>query len=134
MRAPDAVGAWLGEIMEVLCPHRQVAWHALGAVMRPVRDRVPLPVAAHVGDQLPLLVRGLSYDQWLRHRKPQRWVTRGSIGVLRRKPSMSSISLPPASTRASARGGPTTCRPIGSSSSVKPHGSDSAGQQASVIA
>jgi uncharacterized protein (DUF2267 family) len=64
---------WLGEIMEVLGPDRQVAWHALGAVLRPIRDRVPLPVAAHLGDQLPLLVRGLYYDQWRGSATPETW-------------------------------------------------------------
>ena len=55
---------WLDEIMEVIGPDRQVAWHALGAVLRTLRDRLPLGLAAHLGSQLPLLVRGLYYDQW----------------------------------------------------------------------
>jgi len=59
---------------------------------------------------------------------------RGSIGVVPRSPSMSSNSFAPASTRASACGGATTCRPTGNFSLVKPHGSESAGQQQSVIA
>jgi uncharacterized protein (DUF2267 family) len=29
-----------------------------------VRDRIPLELAVHLGSQLPLLVRGLYYDQW----------------------------------------------------------------------
>jgi uncharacterized protein (DUF2267 family) len=37
---------------------KQLAWHALGAVLRTIRDRVPLNLAAHLGAQLPLLVRG----------------------------------------------------------------------------
>jgi hypothetical protein len=59
---------------------------------------------------------------------------RGSMGVMRRNPSMSSISLAPASTLASARGGPTICKPTGRSSLVNPHGRDNAGQHTSVIA
>jgi uncharacterized protein (DUF2267 family) len=55
---------WLDEIMAKLGPDRQVAWHALGAVLRVLRDRLPLGLAAHLGAQLPLLVRGLYYDQW----------------------------------------------------------------------
>ena len=31
---------WLDEIMEVIGPDRQVAWHTLGAVLRPLRDRL----------------------------------------------------------------------------------------------
>jgi uncharacterized protein (DUF2267 family) len=64
---------WLGEIMEVLGPDRQVAWHALGAVLRTVRDRIPLGLAAHLGAQLPLLVRGAYYDQWRPSDEPQTW-------------------------------------------------------------
>jgi uncharacterized protein (DUF2267 family) len=55
---------WLDEIMARMGPDRQVAWHILGAVLRPLRDRLPLDDAAHLGAQLPLLVRGLYYDQW----------------------------------------------------------------------
>jgi uncharacterized protein (DUF2267 family) len=56
--------SWLKEIMEELGPDRQVAWHALGAVLHALRDRMPLQLAVHLGAQLPLLVRGLYYDQW----------------------------------------------------------------------
>ncbi|MEX2298868.1 MAG: DUF2267 domain-containing protein, partial [Dongiaceae bacterium] len=55
---------WLDEIMQELGPDRQFAWHVLGAVLRPLRDRLQLGLAAHLGAQLPLLVRGLYYDQW----------------------------------------------------------------------
>ncbi|MHB0777454.1 DUF2267 domain-containing protein [Halomonas sp. WWR20] len=55
---------WLDDIMADLGPDRQVAWHALGAVLRTLRDRMPLPLAAHLGAQLPLLVRGSYYDRW----------------------------------------------------------------------
>jgi len=50
--------------MSELGSDRQTAWHVLGAVLRAVRDRLPLGLAVHLGAQLPLLVRGLYYDQW----------------------------------------------------------------------
>jgi uncharacterized protein (DUF2267 family) len=56
---------WLDEIMEKLGPDRQVAWHVLRAVLHALRDRLPIGLMAHLGAQLPLLVRGLYYDQWL---------------------------------------------------------------------
>ena len=40
---------WLNDITEVIGPDKQVAWHVLGAVLRTLRDRVPLQVAAHLG-------------------------------------------------------------------------------------
>jgi uncharacterized protein (DUF2267 family) len=55
---------WLDEIMQVIGPDRQVAWHVLGVILRALRDRIPLGLAAHLGSQLPILVRGLYYDQW----------------------------------------------------------------------
>jgi uncharacterized protein (DUF2267 family) len=55
---------WLDELMEEIGPDRQVAWHVLGAVLRAVRDRVPLELAVHLGAQLPILVRGTYHDQW----------------------------------------------------------------------
>jgi uncharacterized protein (DUF2267 family) len=68
----QTTNVWLEEIMAELGPDRQVAWHALGAVLRPLRDRVPHGLAAHVGAQLPLLVRGLYYDQWHPAGQPER--------------------------------------------------------------
>ena len=45
----------------------------LGAVLRTIRDRVPVNLAAHLGAQLPMLVRGAYYDQWRPSEAPQRW-------------------------------------------------------------
>lgn len=55
---------WLDELMGEIGPPRHVAWHALGAVLRVLRDRLPIELGAHLGAQLPLLVRGLYYDQF----------------------------------------------------------------------
>jgi uncharacterized protein (DUF2267 family) len=60
---------WLDEIMAELGPDRQRAYHALRAVLHALRDRWPLNLAAHLGAQLPLLVRGIYYDNWIRSRK-----------------------------------------------------------------
>lgn len=60
----QVTNTWLKEIMEDHGPDRQVAWHVLGAVLRALRDRIPLELAVHLGSQLPLLVRGIYYDQW----------------------------------------------------------------------
>jgi uncharacterized protein (DUF2267 family) len=60
----QTTNTWLNEIAEDVGPDRQVAWHVLGAVLHALRDRLTLGLAAHLGAQLPLLVRGLYYDQW----------------------------------------------------------------------
>jgi uncharacterized protein (DUF2267 family)/osmotically-inducible protein OsmY len=63
---------WLDELMEEIGPDRQVAWHVLGAVLRRIRARLPIELAAHLGAQLPLLVRGAYYDQWRPRSQPDR--------------------------------------------------------------
>lgn len=55
---------WLDEIMAGIGPDRQTAWHLLTAVLHTLRDRLPLELAAHLGTQLPLLVRGAYYAEW----------------------------------------------------------------------
>src|SRR3990170_517747 len=55
---------WLDEIMAEIGPDRRIAWHVLGTILRAVRDRVPAGLAAHLGSQLPLVVRGAFYDQY----------------------------------------------------------------------
>jgi uncharacterized protein (DUF2267 family) len=50
--------------MAELGPDRQRAYHALRTVLHALRDRLPLNLAVHLGAQLPLLVRGIYYDQW----------------------------------------------------------------------
>src|SRR5207248_5567697 len=61
---------WLDEVMSDVGPDRHVAWHVLNAVLRTLRDRVPADLAAHLGAQLPLLVRGAYYDDYRPGRKP----------------------------------------------------------------
>jgi uncharacterized protein (DUF2267 family) len=67
---------WLNEIMEDHGPDRQRAWHILGAVLRATRDRLPADLAAHLGAQLPLLIRGIFYDQFEPSRLPDKSRTR----------------------------------------------------------
>jgi uncharacterized protein (DUF2267 family) len=55
---------WLNEISERIGPDRQLAWKVLSTVLHKLRDRLPIEVAAHLGSQLPLLIRGVYYDQF----------------------------------------------------------------------
>jgi uncharacterized protein (DUF2267 family) len=63
-KTSQTTNIWLDEIMAKLGPDRQVAWHVLGAVLHALPDRLQIGLAVHLGAQLPLLVRGLYYDQW----------------------------------------------------------------------
>ena len=74
-RTLQTTHTWLNEINEGVGPDRQVAWHVLGAVLRALRDRLPLDLAAHFGAELPLLVRGAYYDQWHPAGQPETYRT-----------------------------------------------------------
>lgn len=71
-RTLQTTNIWLDEVMEALGPDRKVAWHVLGAVLRTLRDRIPVVVAAHLGEQLPLLVRGAYYEHFQPNHSPAR--------------------------------------------------------------
>ncbi len=60
----ETTHVWLKEICDNLGPDKQVAWKVLSVVLRKLRDRLPIGLAAHLGAQLPILVRGIYYDQF----------------------------------------------------------------------
>jgi hypothetical protein len=68
----QTTNTWLDEVMETTGPDRHVAWHALTAVLHTLRDRLPVDLSAHLGAQLPLLIRGAYYDQWHPAGQPDR--------------------------------------------------------------
>ena len=55
---------WLGEIMDRIGSDRHTAWKVLSTVLHQLRDGLPVDLAAHLGAQLPLLIRGVYYDQF----------------------------------------------------------------------
>ena len=69
-RTLETTHIWLKEICDDLGPDKHLAWKVLSVVLQNLRDRLPLPLAAHLGAQLPLLVRGVYYDQFEPGRPP----------------------------------------------------------------
>ena len=63
-RTLEATHIWLNEICSELGPDKHIAWKVLSVVLHKLRDRLPLPLAAHLGAQLPLLIRGVYFDQF----------------------------------------------------------------------
>lgn len=61
---------WLDEIVDRIGPDRQLAWKVLSEVLHKLRDRLQPNLAAHLGAQLPLLVRGVYYDLYEPGKQP----------------------------------------------------------------
>ena len=56
---------WLKDVMERLNTYdRHHAYSTMRAVLHAVRDRIGPENAAHLGAQLPMLLRGLFYEGW----------------------------------------------------------------------
>jgi uncharacterized protein (DUF2267 family) len=57
--------SWLNEITaELHWEDRARGYKALRAVLHVLRDRLTVEEAAHLGAQLPMLIRGLYYEGW----------------------------------------------------------------------
>ena len=69
----QATNIWLDEIIAQIGPDRAVAWKVLSIVLHKLRDRLPVDLAAHLGAQLPLIVRGVYYDQFEPSKLPADW-------------------------------------------------------------
>ncbi|MFW5775108.1 MAG: DUF2267 domain-containing protein [Chitinivibrionales bacterium] len=64
---------WLKELMEELnWDERERAFTALRAVLHTLRDRLTIEETAHVGAQLPMLIRGMFYEGWSPAHKPDK--------------------------------------------------------------
>jgi uncharacterized protein (DUF2267 family) len=56
---------WLHEVgRELGSDNERAAYAALRATLHAMRDRLPVELVAHLGAELPMLIRGIYYDGW----------------------------------------------------------------------
>jgi uncharacterized protein (DUF2267 family) len=75
-RSTDATHIWLNEICDDLGPDKHIAWKVLSTVLQKLRDRLTINLAAHLGAQLPLVIRGVYYDQFEPGKMPSEFRSR----------------------------------------------------------
>ena len=63
-RTLETTHVWLNDICNDLGGDKHLAWKVLSTVLHKLRDRLSVNLAAHLGAQLPLLIRGVYYDQF----------------------------------------------------------------------
>lgn len=62
---------WLRDIMDGLrLDNRHDAYVILRGVLHALRDRLPLDSAVKLGAQLPLIIKGIYYDEWIPKEAP----------------------------------------------------------------
>lgn len=61
----DTTNAWIADVAKGFgTQDRRMAYRVTRSWLHTLRDRLPVPVAAHLAAQLPDLLRGVFYDGW----------------------------------------------------------------------
>ena len=64
-RSIDKTNVWLSDVAQSFgTDDRQMAYRVTRSWLHTLRDRLPVPVAAHLAAQLPELLRGVFYEGW----------------------------------------------------------------------
>jgi uncharacterized protein (DUF2267 family) len=88
--------AWVHDMMsELHCDDEHKALHALRAGLHSLRDRLTIEAAAQLSAQLPLLIRGLYFENWDPTGKPIRIRRRAEFLALVRENYAPRADLPP---------------------------------------
>jgi uncharacterized protein (DUF2267 family) len=92
----ELTNVWLNEISDQLDQiDKEDAWARLNAVLRTVRDRLPVDEAADFAAQLPTLIRGSYYEGWVPSKAPHKWRHKGEYleAVKDRLPGRDNVDI-----------------------------------------
>lgn len=73
-RSIDKTNTWLADVASGFgTEDRKLAYRVTRSWMHTLRDRLPVPVAAHIAAQLPDLLRGVFYEGWNPSKVPMKY-------------------------------------------------------------
>jgi len=85
-RSLHKTNTWLKEMMDLMnWNNREKALSALRATLHALRDILPLQENIHLSAQMPILIRGLYFENWHYHPEPLRMNTIGEFYELVRE-------------------------------------------------
>jgi uncharacterized protein (DUF2267 family) len=95
----DKVNAWLAEIADEFgTDDRHFAYRVTRAWLHALRDRLPVPIAAHFAAQLPDLLRGVFYEGWNPSKVPVRYGRDGYVTRFARESGIREQDVPRAAS------------------------------------
>ena len=73
-RSVEKTNVWINEVAEQLdSDDRQYAYRVLRAFLHTLRDRLPVNEAVQVASQMPVLMRGIYFENWVPSRTPMKY-------------------------------------------------------------
>jgi len=91
----DKVNALLAEVADEFGTlDRHFAYRVTRAWLHALRDRLPVPIAAHFAAQLPELLRGVFYDGWNPSKVPVKYGAEGYVTRFARESGIREPDVP----------------------------------------